>query len=430
MNKHVDSPSGTGDTQGAAPAKRTPTPALAIVPYTTLPDGLLRAEFANCVTLRITDTLKSLDSLRVTAPTSAFNLPSRLPIPEIARRLDVDYVLRGQIVRSEQTLYFTQWLYEASTGALILEHEVVCGLGELEGFERDVLARVAADVRLPLMEHEIDRIMSRRPRNASAYEQTLRAQVELCRLSRADAASAKRRLTSAIERDPTYATAYAWLARYYSIRIGQGWSRDRLADAREARRLAEHAISLDPENAIALATAGHLASYLERDYGTGEKLLRRAVRSCPNEPLCWLLLSATLAYTGRPVEGREAAEYALSLSPLDSHVYFFYNFAAVCCYAQGDYEQAIDYAQRSLSLNPHYSTTLKALIAALVACGRVRKAREFAPRLRRLEPSYTAEVAVRTLPFEDSALREQFVRQLRTGGCFDAPCRSSRRRRA
>jgi adenylate cyclase len=430
MSRRDISMTKSGARRGSAGGGRSTHPSLAVVPYVTLQDGLLRADFANCVTLRITDTLTKVDALRVTSAASAMNLPRDLSIAEIGRQLNVDYVLRGQIVRAEQTLYFTQWLYEGASGNLILEHEVECGIGQLEGFERDVLARVIADVRLPLVEHEIDRIMSKRPQVASAYELTLRAQIAMWRLDRRSFATAKKLLERALQADPEYATAYAWLARHYSIRIGQGWTQNSVSDAREAKRLAEIAVNLDPDNPVALATGGHLASYLDKDYKTGETLLRKAVETCPNEPLGWLLLSATLAYTGRAIEGRRCAEYALTLSPLDSHAYFFHNFAAVCCYTQGDYRQAILYAQRSFELNANYSTTLKALIASQVGYGQVRKAREYAARLRRLEPTYTAEVAARTVPFQDSALRDQFLRQLRTGGCFDElrSTRSARRR--
>lgn len=404
-------------------------PSLAILPFRTMHDGLLRADFANCVTMRITETLKSVKAMRVISAASTMNLPRDMPVTEVGRCLDVDYVLRGQIVRAEQTLYFTQWLYEGSSGNLILEHEVECGIGQLEGFERDVLARVVADVRLPLLENEIDRIMARRPRKESAYELALRAQVCMCRLDRRSVTRAKGLLERAIAKDPDYATAYAWLARTYSIRIGQGWSTDPIADAREARRLAECAIARDSENAVALATAGHLLSYLDKNYAAGERLLRRAVEACPNEPLGWLMLGATLAYTGRPATGRKHVEYALTLSPLDSQANFFHNFAAICCYADGAYEAAIGHANRAFELNPRYSTTLKALIVSLVGSGRVTEAREYAAALRKQEPSYNAERAASTVPFQDRVLREQFLRQLRTAGCFDVPRSVQRSRR-
>ncbi|MGE0766002.1 MAG: hypothetical protein AB7L90_06025 [Hyphomicrobiaceae bacterium] len=409
------------------PPGTTPRPSVAVMPYFSV-DGLLSRGFTKGVTLRVTELLSRVDDLRVTATTSAMNIPRHLTIPEIGRRLGVDYVLRGQIVRIDQTLYFSQWLYRTTSGKPILEHGVECGLGQLEGFERDVLSRVIAGVRLPLKEYEIDRIMGGRPRNRSAYELALRAQVTMCQLDRRNFSMAKKLLLSALDKDPSYATAYAWLARHYSISIGQGWSRDRLADAREAKRLADRAIELDPDNAIALATAGHLSSYLQRDYARGEQLLRRAIHSSPNEPLGYLFLSATLAYTGRGREGRENIEYALTLSPVDSQSYFFFNFAAVCCYVEADYRQAVIYARRSEAMNPNYSTTLKALAACLVAAGEVAEAREAASRLQQIEPSYTEAAARSTLPFADPILIDQFVRQLRTAGCFDV--RTRRRRTA
>jgi adenylate cyclase len=390
-----------------------------VVPYFAL-DSLLPRDFTAGVTLRVTEILSSVDDLRVTAASSALNIPRHLTVAEIGAQLGVDYVLRGQIVRIDQTLYFKQWLYETARGDLLVEHEVECGLGQLTDFERDVLTRVTADVRLPLKENEIERIMRRRPRNASAYELALRAQVAMFRLDRRSFNIAKRLLLRAIEQDSGYATAYAWLARHYSLRIGQGWSTDRTADSREARRLADLALSLDARNAVALSTAGHLASYLDKDYDRGEKLLRRAVRCAPNEPLGHLMLGATLAYTGRPREGRRSVEHALTLSPLDAQAYVFFNFAAVCCYAEGDYDGAVRYARRSEALNPAYSTTLKLLAASLVGLGEVATAREVVTRLVRLEPSYDLAVARRMTPFLDDVLREQYLLQMRTAGCFDA----------
>lgn len=394
-------------------------PALAVVPYFTIQDGVLRPDFADCVTLRVTQTLQRVNELHVTAPSSTINLARNLTVQEIGQRLDVDYVLRGQILRSDQTLHFTQWLYEVPSGDLILQVESECGLGQLEGFERDILARVIADVRLPLQENEVERIMSKRPHNLSAYELAVRAQVALHRMNRRSFALAKRQLEKALVLDPSYATAHAWLARYHSIRIGQGWSPNPRDEAQLAMQFAETAIAFDSDNAVALATAGHLNSYLHLKYEEGEQLLRRAIEACPNEPLGWLLLSATLSYIGQPDEARELAEYAISLSPLDSCIYSFYVFASISCYVQGDYQQAARYARQAVEHNPNYSSVYKALALALVGLGEINEARAVASVLRRIEPTYSHDVAARTLPFRDSVLKETSLLRLRTAGCFD-----------
>ena len=394
-------------------------PSLAVIPYFCIHDDVLKPGFAQYVTVRVIETMQSVDELRVTAPSSTINLPRNLSIAEIGRRLKVDYLLKGQIIRRGETLHFTQRLYEVATRELILEAETECGLGQLEGFERDILARVIADVRLPLQENEIDRIMSRRPRNSSAYELVIRAQVAMHAMNKRSFAAAKRLLAKAQAIDPAYATTYAWQARYHSVRIGQGWAKEPRAEALEAKRLAEISIKLDPENAVALATAGHLHSYLHRDYVTGERLLRRAVRACPNEPLGWLLLSGTLSYVGKADEARMHAEYALSLSPVDCCLYSFLAFASLCCYCQGDFEQAVSYAEEALELKSTYSTVYKQLAVTLVAMGNVQEARVVAAKLRRLEPGYNFRTASRSLPFKDRSTKQLCLIRLRTAGVFD-----------
>jgi adenylate cyclase len=397
---------------------RSAFPKLAVTPYFTLCDGVLGKDFASCLTVRVTETLRRVHGLRVTSSTSTFQLPSNLPVAEIGRLLSVDYVLKGQILRVDQTIHVTQRLYDAAAGALIEIANIECGIGHLESFERDVVARVVADVRNPLQEAEIDRIMGRRPRDPSAYELVIRAQIAIHKLHRRSLNTAKRHLERAVSIDPTYAAAYAWLARLHSLRVGQGWSKDARAECEEAFRLAELAVSLDPENSVALATAGHLNSYLRKNYEAGEQLLRRATASDPNDPLAWLLLSATLAYVGKAKEGRLHAEYAMSLSPLDSCNHMFLVFGAICAYAEGDYEGAENLAKASLAHNHYYSTTYKVLAVALVGQGKISEARDIATRLLRIEPDYPAKAA-RTVPFRDPIQRDLFLKQLRTAGCFE-----------
>ncbi|MGE0700845.1 MAG: tetratricopeptide repeat protein [Hyphomicrobiaceae bacterium] len=415
----------TGNAVGTVGLQRpgeagNPLPSLAVVPYETCgADRLIDDAFATCLTLQLTQSLQRVDGLRVAAPSSTVNLARMTPVAEIGRQLRVDYVLKGVVKRAGGSLFFEQTLFDGASGQLLVTTEAECGLGDLHGFERDILARLASDVRLPLLEAEIERVCGPRPRNKTAYELALRAQVMLLRLDRRSVEAARRLLNRALDLDPDYATAYAWLARIHSLRIGQGWARDRKGEADEALRLAEIAIAREPRNVVALATTGHVHSYLRRSYVAGEHLLRRAIHACPNEPLGWLLLGATLAYTGRPQQGRELVEYALTLSPLDSSLHIFLNFAAMCCYAAGDYEDAVAFAHKAESENPSYSATYKVLACALVGLGRVAEARAVAARLRAIEPHYTFEAAARALPFDDPLLRELALRQLRTAGVFD-----------
>ena len=74
----------------------------------------------------------------------------------------------------------------------------------------------------------------------------------------------------------------AWAARWRSVLIGQNWSTDREADSKAAADLAARAIELDNQNALALATYGHVRSFLFHDYDVALGYFERALAIDPN----------------------------------------------------------------------------------------------------------------------------------------------------
>ncbi len=399
-------------------------PRLAVMPYFVVSDGVLKPLFGRKVSVRLIELLASVDDLLVINAASLLDTSPRMEARALGRSLGADFVLKGQICRADQELYFSQSLHDVRTGEVALTRTVTCSIGHLEDFERDVLSRVVATVRWPMREATITRILRRRPRDATAYELGIKAQLAMHRMDKRSLDRARGYLVRAGEIEPTHAAAFAWLARNHSIRVGQGWTQNRAEERRIASDLAEQAVRLDGESAIALATAGHLRSYLHRDYEGAEDLLTRAIAACPNEPLGWLMLGATLGYTGRGEEGLRLVRYAMALSPADRFMFNFLCFASICCYAAGDLERARHFAGAAREANPRYSTALKAQIVSLVGLGEVKEARAVAADLLQLEPTYP-EVAAATVPFADPADRELFLLRMRTAGVFER--RSQRR---
>ena len=80
--------------------------------------------------------------------------------------------------------------------------------------------------------------------------------------------------------NPKFAMAFAWAARWHSIHVGQGWSHDWKSDADEAARLALQAMDLDKSNALALATYGHVRSFLFHECESALVYFDRALGAC------------------------------------------------------------------------------------------------------------------------------------------------------
>src|SRR5262249_33732217 len=131
-------------------------------------------------------------------------------------------------------------------------------------------------------------------------------------------------LEIAMKEDPNFAMAFAWAARWHSLNVGQAWSSDPERDARSALELSARAIELDGQNALALATYGHLKSYLLHECDSALAYFERALSACPNHSWAWILSAATFAYLGRGDDAVRHAENGLRLSPFDQSLFYFY----------------------------------------------------------------------------------------------------------
>jgi adenylate cyclase len=184
--------------------------------------------------------------------------------------------------------------------------------------------------------------------------------------------------------DPNFSMPAAWAARWHSLNVGQGWSISPRDDASKAVELAAKAIELDRQNALALATYGHLISYLFHEYDSALLYFDRALSASPNHSLAWLLSSGTFAYIGHGDQAVQHAEFGLRLSPFDQSLFYYYEFLNLAHYSKGDYEEAVKWGKMSARENPRFTANYRYLAAALSALGRTYEAREAAAGLMQL----------------------------------------------
>ena len=185
-------------------------------------------------------------------------------------------------------------------------------------------------------------------------------------------------------------------------------------DASEATRLATQASYLDGQDARALAILGHLKSFVHHDFEGGLRYLESAVMACPNDPLCFGLLSASLSYVGRGAESIKRAERALRLSPLDKYRFYYLTTLGLAHYVVGQHDDAIKWCRVAASENPAFTPSLRYLTAALAAAGRVTEAREAAQAFLRRQPNFSLrQYEAVYLPFASGEQRGMHMAHLR-----------------
>src|SRR5215467_10906733 len=127
--------------------------------------------------------------------------------------------------------------------------------------------------------------MRQRPESMTAYDLTLRALHLMDYMDKEIFGQARDVLRQAMEVDPNFAMPVAWSVWWYLTWVGQGWSDDPIADFTSGRDLAERAIALDPNNALALAMMAHLQSFMLHDYDAALMFFARALEAGPGNAI-------------------------------------------------------------------------------------------------------------------------------------------------
>ncbi len=396
-------------------------PSIAVLPLQNLSADPRDGYFGDGIVEDIVVSLASLRELLVISRASTLVYGARQPDPrDVGRTLGVRYVLMGAFRRSAGKVRVSIELCNVDGGACLWADSYVVPLGELFEVQDEIVSRVVAGIAPNVRAVELREAMRKRPENFSAYDHTLRALECIHSLDRETFMRARGFLQQAIALDPEFAMSVAWMARWYSLLVGQGWSEQRDQDAAEGLRFASRALELDPQNALALATFGHMRSYLFHDYDSGAVYLDRARSACPNSAPAWVLSSATMSYIGRSEEAVRYAEHGLRLSPYDRSLFYSYFFLGLAHYGAGAYDQAIKWCRLSLSENALYTATYRILSAAMVGAGAGEQGKEIAQAMLSLEPNFSLEhYATTRQPFRDERTGKTYLDQLRSAGIPD-----------
>jgi DNA-binding SARP family transcriptional activator/TolB-like protein len=335
----------------------------------------------------------------------------------IRRAFGIDFLLDGSIQRVGPRLRISLRLLDLRAGnQVVWSRRFDREAHDLLTLQDDVAAEVVAQIDPEILLIEAQRVASRPPQDATAYDLVLRAMPLIGRLERPLFMEAGELLRQAIAQEPDYAAAHAWYAFWHIFLFGQGWAHDPQASMVEAGRLAERAIMLDPQDAKALSIAGHVRAFLHHRWREGLSLQERALTHNPNLAMAWALSGVAFAYIGDLDEAERRMLRYKKLSPLDPHAFFYDTISIVIALLRRDYETAVTVGRAVSELNPAFSSAYRVYLSALGHLGRTQEAEVVRKRLLALEPDFTIRRFLETTPFERSQDREHIVLGLKLAG--------------
>jgi len=156
------------------------------------------------------------------------------------------------------------------------------------------------------------------------------------------------RLERAVERDPSFALAYAEMADCYAL---LNWYVEPPPDdAWEcAKRAAVSAVEADPELAEAHASLGFVTCHYDRDFAAAERELRRAVELNPTNPVARRWHAFNLSAMGRHTEAIAEIKKARELNPRSP---VMATAIANVLFLARRFDEAIEQCHRALELDP------------------------------------------------------------------------------
>jgi TolB-like protein len=392
-------------------------PSIAVLPFMNLSGDPEQDYFADGITEEIITALARFKSLFVIASTSSFTYRGRLvDIKQVARELDVRYVLEGTIRKVGERVRITSQLIVVETGTQIWTERFDRRLADIFELQDEISENIVGAVEPEILSAEMRRTRRKGPGNLAAYDCILRAYQHLWTLTLEDNNKALDFLRRAIQLAPDYALAYAYAswADLFRVQLTQGESLRPLLT--EAVSFAQRAVELDPSDPLIQTIRGAWQLMVERDFDGG--LARHEEAFQKNRNSVWICGGNGFANAlcRRPERALELLERTRRLSPHDPSMFLWLPGGAIAHFLAGRHQETIRWTEDALRLNPRHLISLLLRAAAEMAVGRESTARQYVERMRDVNPALGLKFASKMLPFKYADDKDRILYALRGAG--------------
>jgi len=380
-------PSGVA-TEAATPALPD-KPSIAALPFQNMSGDPEQDYFADGIVEDIITGLSRIRWLFVIARNSSVTYKGRaVDVTQVGRELGVRYVLEGSVRKVGTRVRITSQLIEASTGRHLWAERYDRDLQDIFALQDEITMNVVAAIEPNVRQAEIERVKRKRPENLDAYDLVLRAIPHASAATPEEASQALALLERAIALEPDYALAHAFAAWCYEQRFVRGshGEDDRLKGAAHARLV----LATASDDATALGLAGFVLWMSAHDRTAALDAFDRALALSPSSLTTLNFGSVALAFIGETTLAIERAQLALRLSPMDPLRWGALSAITIAHLLEGRYEEAAEFARRTVQLNPGFSSGLAFLAGALARSDRQSEAKDVAAQLLIMEPTFSS----------------------------------------
>ena len=402
----------------AKPALPLPSiPSMAVLPFANLSDDPQQEYFSDGISDYLITNLSRIPGLFVIARNSSFIYKNKpVTAQEVGRTLGVRLVLEGSVVRGADRIQINIQLADAASGANLWAQTFNRPTQDIFALQQDVLRKIVMTLSLFLKMQDLKvpaRAGGLEPTdNLEAFDNWLRGEEYLWRLTKAENEKARAFFKMAIALDPRYSDPYAQLALTYLQAVLFQWTRDPPGDLKRASEFAQKALALDDSNSRALAIVSWIDLFegrLEQGVADGQ----RAVALNPNYANGYFALGNALILQGEPEEAIPAIEKAIRLDPESEALYA--GGIGIANVFMERYQPAIPALEKHVAAHPQDTFARSILAIAYSEVGRAQGARAQTAEIIRLNPQYKLPPPETFFP-KSPVLARRYLADLRKAG--------------
>lgn len=373
------------------PATATPgaIQSIAVLPLSNLSGDPSQDYFADGMTDAIITELSQIKKLRVISRTSVMQYKqTRKSIQEIAQELNVDAVVEGSVLRAGDRVRITAKLIQTSIEGTIWADNFERNFTDILALQGDVATAIARSIQVELTSSEQSELVRNRAVVPEAYEEYLKGRYELAKRTEPGYMAAVEHFQAAMDRDKTFAAAYASLAESY-LQLSNYDLRSPAEMLPKAKAAAMRALELDDNLAEAHTMLAAIRFYGLETQGV-ESEYKRAVSLNPGyaQGLHWyaLFLAAQGEKEAASTEIRLARDIDPRSAIINANVGWVY-------YLAGDYDRTIEAEKVTLKLDPSFGIAYGYLAQGYLEKAQFEEALEACRRYVSLDPGDMARKA-------------------------------------
>jgi adenylate cyclase len=353
-------------------AVRYPPNSIAVLPFVNMSSDVEQEYFSDGISEELLNLLARLPELQVIARTSSFAFKGKdVTIAEIARELNVAYVLEGSVRRSSNQVRITAQLIRSMDSSHLWSATFDRAFDNIFAIQDEIAAAVVRELQVTLLGEEVPTATTTNPEAYALYLQGR----HLSEQNTAQAFEASERLLKqAVTIDPDFAPAWRQLGAVYRDQEDFGRPRD------EALKLAqesfERSLALDPYFAPAYASMSLLARQ-KFEFSLADDYLRKALQLAGDSGFPYGVAASLSRTFGRFEESIDFADRSIALNPVSASAYSNLGYS---CYYALRLDDAASAFRRAISLNPAQFRSYVYLGRVLIAQGALQDALEVIER--------------------------------------------------